>query len=240
MKPKHTFAYFISILLLVLCSSAVWAQEGNAVLQDTTGLDKRDSYGLRIGVDLSKPIRSFLDDNYNGFEINADFRIKKRLYIAAELGNETNRLDFSNITASGSGSYLKGGVNHNFYNNWLGERNLIFAGVRIGYSAFDQELESFTINAPDIIFDPDDRTDTIQFDGLSAFWLEVQIGLQVEILSNIFMGINLQIQNLLTETAPDDFQNVYIPGFGEPTDGSNFSIGFGYTISYFIPVLRKK
>jgi len=240
MKLKHIFAYFISILSLMLYSTSVRAQEDNVIQQDTTKFSKRNTYGLRVGIDLSKPIRSFLDDNYSGFEITADFRVKKRLYLAAELGNETNRLEFPSLTVSGSGSYIKGGINHNFYNNWLGERNLIFAGVRIGYATFNQELESFTINAPDIIFDPDNRTDILQFDGLSAFWLEVQIGIQVEILSNIFMGINLQIQNLLTETAPDNFQNVYIPSFGEPTDGSDFSIGFGYTISYFIPVLRKK
>ena len=226
---------------MILCSTSGWTQEDQTTTQkDTTALTKRETYGLRIGLDLSKPIRSFFDDNYSGFEITSDFRIKKRLYIAAELGNETNRLEFSNITTSGSGSYIKGGINHNFYNNWLGERNLIFAGVRLAYATFDQELESFTINAPDTIFEPDDRTDPIEFDRLYAFWLEVQIGLQVEVLSNIFMGINLQIQNLLTDTAPDNFQNVFIPGFGEPTDGSNFSIGFGYTISYFIPVLGRK
>lgn len=48
----------------------------------------KQSFGIRLGIDLSRPITSFLDDNYTGLELIADYRINQNLYIAAELGNE--------------------------------------------------------------------------------------------------------------------------------------------------------
>ena len=208
------------------------------VQQDTIDSIQR-VYGLRLGVDLAKPIRTFIDDSYSGVEITADFRFRKRIFLAAELGTESNTLEFPTLTVSSSGNYIKAGFNYNFYSNWYGERNLIYAGVRLAHSIFDQTLDSFTINSQDFLFGADNRTEAVNFDGLSATWLEVQIGLQFEVVHSVFLGINFQIQNRLFESAPDGFQNVYIPGFGEPTDGSDFSIGFGYTVSYLIPVLNK-
>ena len=48
----------------------------------------KTNYGLRLGVDISKPIRSILQDYNSGIEIVGDYRISKKWYIAAELGNE--------------------------------------------------------------------------------------------------------------------------------------------------------
>ncbi|GGG33742.1 hypothetical protein GCM10011344_38190 [Dokdonia pacifica] len=197
-------------------------------------------YGLRIGVDLSKPVRSLLDDQYSGLEIVGDFRVSNRYYVAAELGNETFTVDeFSNIDVTSSGSYIKAGFNYNAYNNWFGMNNLIYAGVRAGFSTFTQELNTYTISTSNTFFEEDVRTDTREFDGLNATWLEFQLGIQTELFSNFYLGINLQIKNRVTETEPDGFENVYIPGFGKTTDESKFGVGYGYTLSYLIPIFKK-
>ena len=238
MRMKRIFVFFISTLI---GSLSLLGQEetDTATVQDATGIEK-STYGLRLGVDLSKPIRTLIDDDYTGIEIAGDFRLTKKIYAAAELGTESTTLDFPSFSISSTGGYLKAGINYNLYTNWYGENNLIYVGPRIGYSLFDQTLESFTIStSPDTLFDPDNRTDPVAFDGLSAVWLEVQLGIQFEVINNVFIGVNFQIQNRFTESAPDEFQNVFIPGFGEPTDGSNFSIGFGYRVSYFLPVFKK-
>jgi hypothetical protein len=38
---------------------------------------------------------------------------------------------------------------------------------------------------------------------------------------------------------PSGFDNLYIPGFNRTYDGS-FGVGFNYTVSYFIPLYKKK
>lgn len=242
MRLQHTLGFFISLFILLM-SASLSAQEEEidqkASKRDTTQ-QKTQYYGLRVGVDLSKPIRSFLDDNYSGLEIVGDFRVSNRYYIAAELGNETRTItEFPNLDVTSNGSYIKAGFNYNAYKNWLGMNNLIYAGVRAGFSTFNQELNSFTISTSNTFFEEDTRVETVDFDGLSAVWLEVQLGIQAELFHNLYLGINVQIKNRITETSPDGFENIYIPGFGETTDTSDFGVGYGYTISYLIPLFKK-
>jgi len=242
MRHQHIFRFFISISLIFL-SIQLHAQE-NEKATETVAKDtikqKVQYYGLRIGVDLSKPVRSFLDDQYNGLEIVGDFRVSNRYYIAAEIGNEERTIDeFSNIDVTSKGSYIKAGFNYNAYNNWFGMNNLIYAGVRAGFSTFSQELNTYTISTSNTFFGEDVRIDSREFDGLNAVWLEFQLGIQAELFSNFYLGINLQIKNRITETQPEGFENVYIPGFGKTTDASKFGVGYGYTLSYLIPIFKK-
>lgn len=81
MKPKRTLPFYISLLLLGFYSQA---QE---ITSDTL-VKAKSEYGLRIGADLSKPLRSVLENGYSGFEIVGDFRFSERFYAAAEIGNE--------------------------------------------------------------------------------------------------------------------------------------------------------
>ena len=75
MKTPHTFLFVISFVLLGL-SEMNAQQQGievedplDEVSSDTTATrTKTDKYGLRLGVDLSKPLRTLLDDTYQGFE----------------------------------------------------------------------------------------------------------------------------------------------------------------------------
>jgi len=242
MRHQHIFRFFIS-LSIIFMSVQLYAQKNEkateTVSKDTLN-QKVQYYGLRLGIDISKPIRSFLDNQYNGLEIVGDFRISNRYYIAAELGNETFTVDkFSNIDVTSKGSYIKAGFNYNAYNNWYGMNNLIYTGLRAGFSTFTQELNTYTISTSNTFFEEDIRTDTREFDRLNATWLEFQLGIQTELLNNFYLGINLQIKNRIIETKPNGFENVYIPGFGKTTDASKFGVGYGYTISYLIPIYKK-
>ncbi len=239
-KLKHILVFFTSISLLTVFTSSLAAQETpiENIESDSISIPN-DYYGLRIGVDLSKPIRSLLDDDYSGFEIVSDFRIKKNYYLAAELGNETFLSDLTNIENTTRGSYIKAGFNFNTYENWFGMNNLIYAGLRGGFSSFSQELESFVVSTTDPLFGDDLRVSNQEFNGLSATWIELKVGLEVELFNNIYLGVNAQIKRSITTTEPDGFANIFIPGFGEVTEQSAFGVGYGYTISYLIPLFKK-
>jgi len=59
------------------------------------------------------------------------------------------------------------------------------------------------------------------------------------LFSNLFLGLNVQIKSLISEDEPDDFENLHIPGFNRTYDSGRFGIGFGYNLSYLIPIIKK-
>lgn len=224
---------------MLFSSIAIGQTEDTETATDTTAIQQK--YGLRLGADISKLARSFFDDNYQGFEINGDYRLSQRLYLAGEIGNEERTLsnDFLNSTAKGS--YFKAGVDYNLYRNWLDMENMIYSGFRVGVSSFSQTLNSYTIYDVNNQYFGEQFTVTNpeEFNGLSAIWGEIILGVKAEVLNNLFMGVNLQLKFLVSETSPDNFENLYIPGFNRTYDSGIVGAGFGYNISYLIPIYKK-
>ena len=238
MKQKHMLKYIISSLFIVLVTFSVIAQN-DSIPKDS--ISYKYKYGLRVGADISKLVRTFVEDDYSGFEINADYRITRDLYVAGEIGTEekTTITDYLNSTAKGN--YIKAGVDYNLYQNWYGMDNLIYSGLRVGFSTFNQTLNSYTIydiNSTD--WGQHTITDSKEFDGLTAIWAELVFGIKVQALNNLYLGLNVQLKRRITETEPDNFENIYIPGFGRTYDSGSFGIGFGYNISYLIPLYKKE
>ena len=235
MKRKLTLLFTIS--LLFFSSLSIKAQDENTIVNDT--VIKTNKYGIRLGADLSKPLISLVDNDYSGFEVMGDFRISHRFYIAAELGNEKDKQSQGNLESSSKGSYLKIGADFNAYNNWLGMNNAIFTGLRYGFSTFDQELLSYSIYTGDTTFPATTISDPIKYSGLSAHWAEFIFGVKTEVFTNLYVSIQLQLKYLLAEDKPENFNNLYIPGFNRTYDHSEFGVGFGYGVSYLIPIFKK-
>lgn len=235
MNQKLMYKFFISSFI-VLFSANILAQN-DSIVNDSIVYKER--FGLRLGADLNKLVRSFADDDYKGFEINADYRLTKNLYVAGELGTEdkTTKTDYLNTITSGS--YFKAGVDYNVYENWFGMENMIYGGLRVGLATFKQERTSFTIYNPDQYWEPFTTTDSKEFSGLSAIWAELVVGIKAEVFNNLYLGINARIKSLVSDDQPDNFENIYIPGFNKTYDSSSIGVGFGYNISYLIPLYKK-
>lgn len=233
MKQKHIFLLLINIGILLPFS--LFSQTSQQV--DT--INYKEKYGLRLGVDLSKPLRSFLEDDYQGIEITGDYRLYDNYYLAAEIGNEQNLISEANVIASAKGSYAKVGVNYNAYDNWIGMQNLIFAGLRYGFSTFSTELQEYSIYTRNTYFEPDTRIEPQEFTNLTASWIELQLGIKVEVLTNVYLGGHVQLKRRIAQSTSNFFDNLYIPGFNRTYDDSNTGIGYGYSISYLIPLYKK-
>ncbi|PTM08270.1 MAG: hypothetical protein DA407_08500 [Bacteroidetes bacterium] len=237
MKLQLMLKYSISTILILLVCTTTLAQN------ETTASDSikyAQKYGLRLGGDLSKLVRTFIDDDYSGFEINGDYRLTKDLYIAGEIGFEENTTATDYLNSTANGSYFKGGIDYNMYQNWFGMENMIYAGFRVGASAFKQTVNSYTIYNTNQSWPPTTINSGQEFSGLNAVWGELLIGIKAEVLSNIFVGINAQLKGRITEKEPTNFENIFIPGFGRTYDSGSFGIGFGYNISYLIPLYKKE
>ena len=168
-----------------------------------------------------------------------DYRLSHRFFIAAEYGFDQDNQTESNLIASTKGSYFKIGGDFNAYNNWVGMNNAIYVGLRYGFSTFDQNLEGYTIYTGDSTFPGTMVIDPSAYKGLTAHWAEFIFGIKTEILTNLFLSINLQLKNKFFEDVPENFNNLYIPGFNKTNDYSDFGVGFGYGVSYLIPIYKK-
>ncbi|PQB04271.1 DUF6048 family protein [Aureitalea marina] len=233
MRMKLILPFFISALILAGHAKA----QQQEVLPDS--LSKTNIYGLRLGLDLSKLARTAFEDGYTGFEIQGDFRFSERFWAALELGTEEREWDEVNLQSRATGSYAKLGVDFNAYQNWIGMNNMIYFGLRYGFATFEQELLAYSIYTTDPTFPAELKTDPITYDGLSASWLELVFGVKTEVWNNIFLGVNLQLKRLLSEDRPENFDNLIIPGYNRTYDFSEFGAGYGFTVSYLIPIFRK-
>jgi hypothetical protein len=201
---------------------------------------KTDRYGLIIGADVFKIARSFYDSDYKGIGFVADYRLTKKYYAYGEIGSEDVTTDDPLLNTNSAGAYLKIGFDYNAYTNWLDMENMITVGVRYGFSAYNEKLNSYSIYNPHPYFGQTPNIDSVtKFDGLTASWLEVAAGLNVKVFNNIYVGFALQLKVLVTNSEPEGFESLYIPGFNRTYDG-NFGAGFNYTVSYFIPLYKKK
>ena len=241
MKIQHTYVFCIrSLIILLLLSSFAYGQEENETVTDT--LIYKQKYGLRLGADMSKLARTFFEDNYTGFEIMVDYRLTKKIYLAGEIGNEERTLENEVLNNTTKGSYFKGGIDLNFYKNWLDMENMIYIGFRGGASTFSQTLNSFKIYDVNHQYWNDDLfavEEGTEFSVLTAIWLEILIGIKAELFNNFYAGINAQLKGLITETAPGNYENLYIPGFNRTFDSGRFGVGFGFNLSYLVPIFKK-
>lgn len=259
MKQRHILRFSISFcfMLFVTLSNSQEkpkpkVKKDTEVVAKTSTIDAdsivvyKKNYGLRLGIDIVKPILSAVKTNYNGFEIVGDYRVKKNLYIAAEIGvaEQVKRRDTYAFTASGS--YISAGVNWNTFKNWLEMDNEIYVGARYGFSLFDQTVDQYTIyqegteidgiSGP--YFEPRSNFTPRTYENLTAHWFGLLFGLKVETLKNLYLGAHIQFNFMLNQTQPDNFQNLYVPGFNK-VFSTGTGLGFGYTIAYRIPLYKR-
>nr|WP_315151502.1 DUF6048 family protein [uncultured Flavobacterium sp.] len=208
--------------------------------QTDTIKPKTDRYGLILGVDVFKIARSLYDSDYKGIAFVGDYRLTKKYYVYGEVGSEEVTVDDPLLNTTTTGAYLKVGFNYNAYTNWLDMENLITVGVRYGFSTFNERLNTYSIYNPHPYYGQTSGIESGKsFDGLTASWLEVSPGINVKVFNNVYVGFSLQLKVLITNSEPSGFESLYIPGFNRTYDGS-FGAGFNYTVSYFIPIYKKK
>jgi hypothetical protein len=243
MKHISKFTFSIALVLLSFLGNAQDTSVSEKTNEkSTTKKDsipvKKERYGLRVGVDLFKLTRSFYETDYSGLELVGDYRLTRRHYLAAEIGNENKTVDDDQVNFTTKGTYIKVGFDYNSFQNWGNMENIISVGLRYGVSSFSQKLNSYQIYNPNPYFGESPVIISGEnFDGLSAQWIEVVAGMKAEVFNNIFVGFSFRLNRLMSQKIPNNFDNLYIPGFNRTYNGA-FGVGFNYTVSYFIPLYK--
>lgn len=109
--------------------------------------------------------------------------------------------------------------------------------MRYGISSFSQKLNNYTVYNTNHYFGENAVVEGQKFDGLSAHWAEIVTGIKAELVNNLYIGFNVRLNYLIGNNKPENFDNLYIPGFNKTYNGK-FGTGFSYTISYFIPLYK--
>ncbi len=230
----HILKYFIKAVFL-LCFSISFSQGIGSQKKDTIYKNK---YGLRVGIDLYNPIYTLIDDDRKGLELVGDYRISKKLFVAAELGYLENITDEDFINFTTNGQYIKAGVDYNAYENWLNMENMIYVGIRYGYSSFSQTLNTFTINNDHFFHSLETIENGQKFDNLNAHWAEFVLGIKAEIFNNLYLGFSFSGKKMISTKQPENFKNLFVPGFNR-VFLNNSGFGINYTLSYLIPLYKK-
>ncbi len=239
MKKRKTYLFIIS---LIIPSSMVFSQAESELNDSLTIKDKILNINkIRLGFDVFKPIKSSSDGDNLNYEIVGDLQITENLYLAAEYGLTDRLIEDENINFNSNGSFLRFGFDYNMFKNWVGMDNSIFLGLRYGSSNFSNKIESYNVRNSDAYFSNfvDNNYETIDHSNLTGNWLEIVAGVKVETFNNVYLGFSLRLNKLLSTQKPENFDNLYIPGFNKVTDDNTFGSGFNYTLTYSIP-LRKK
>jgi hypothetical protein len=226
--------------------SSVVAQENKQTeIEDQTSEKRKEpiTYALRAGIDLYKPIRTQFDEDFQGLEIVGDLKVGKRLYVASEIGSEKRTIQSEQLNFTTSGSYIKLGIDYNMYNNWVGLNNDIFIGLRLARSIHSHTLNNYLVYITHHYWDTPTTTSGFangEYETLNTSWLEVVIGTKVEITPKLYLGISLRMNRILTDEQPDNFGNLYVPGYNAVTDDNKFGASFNYTLTYSLPFRFRK
>lgn len=222
--------YFFSLIFLFIFLQSL-AQENDSIKQ-------KQKYGIRVGIDLHRLTKSFYDNDYQGLEFVGDYRLTQKIYLAGEIGNENKTVDDDRFNFTTKGTYFKVGFDYNSYENWLDMENMIFVGMRYSVSSFEHTLNTYKIYDPTNYYGENIVTSGEIFNGLTASWIEIIGGVKTEVFSNLYIGFSLRLNYLVSNKKPNNFDNLYIPGFNRTYDGK-FGAGFNYSISYMIPIFKK-
>src|SRR5210317_1266134 len=240
MKKKQIYLFIISIWLStnMLVSQTELNISDSLVIKDKLLTMNK----LSLGVDLFKPIKSSSDGDNLNYEIVGDLQLTENLYLAWEFGIVDRIIEDENINFNSSGSFLRIGFNYNMFENWVGMDNSIYLGLRYATSNFSNKIINYTVRNQDSYFSNLVENDfqTIEYSGLSGNWIEIVAGLKVETFKNVYLGFSLRLNKLLSDSEPDNFDTLFIPGFNKVTDENTFGSGFNYTLTYSIPLRKKK
>tara|TARA_A100001011_G_scaffold364882_1_gene416066 strand:- start:359 stop:1096 length:738 start_codon:yes stop_codon:yes gene_type:complete len=240
MRKRQIYIFIISLVLpssMVLSQTETISNDSLIINNKILKINK-----LRIGFDLFKPIKSSSDGDDLNYELVSDLQITENLYLAAEYGLIDRLIEDENINFNSNGSFLRFGFDYNMFKNWVGMDNSIYIGLRYASSNFSNKIESYNIRNSDSYFSNTVENDfeTIDHSNLSGNWIEVVTGIKVEMFNNIYLGLSFRLNKLLSTKKPNNFDNLFIPGFNKVTDNNTWGSGFNYTLSYSIPLRKKK
>jgi len=214
--------YFFSIGALLLFSGILFAQSERVK-------------GLRLGVDISRFALPYIQAEHEGYEVSADFEIKRDIYLAGEYGVESINLEKETHNYISDGYYFRAGFDKNFMKSEdPSEYEMVFGGLRYGFAS--QTHSGNTI----IIYDPywvSESSANLSDAACQTHWIEIVGGIKVELFRNFFMGWSVRGRIRLAHSGYSIMEPYNVPGYGNGAKKSN--LGLNFSLYYRIPLYKQ-
>ena len=218
---------------LLLISVASFAQRPDTVVLDSLGKINYLPTGIRIGTDLISIGKTQFQNDFKGWEVNADIDFY-RYFLALDYGSWGRTFSSDSGNYSNDGTYWRAGIDVNFLVKDI-DRNMFFIGFRYGRARFSEDLTVYANNW----FPPVDVLVSTPYthSGVNARWFELTSGLRVKIWKIIWMGYTARFKfGLKYDANTADIIPADVPGYGRTEKDSYW--GFNYQIFIRLP-LRK-
>lgn len=215
---------FINILL-ILSFTSLCAQK--KATKDSVRTRSYLPTGVRISADVLPPVLSRINDDFSGYEFNADIDFY-RYYLTVDYGSWSKQ-DRSEVVAyRNDGQYYRIGVDVNFLVKQA-EKNNFFLGFRRGYSTFSEYM---TINQQDSIWGP--IAEDLSHENVNASWWELTSGIRMRIWKIFWLGYTARFKFALKAPMENELVPYDVPGYGLTYKETTW--GFNYQIMARIPI----
>ncbi len=207
---RRTYAYFISLLLLI-SNFAVRAQ-------DTIMFPLK----IRAGFDVSGPVIHFTDKNNMSLEGFISFDKSEKMAFIAEGGYLNYKYSQYNYDYRSNGIFMRAGVDFNLLKPGISKgKYQAGVGLRYGLSFFSSETPFF-----DHTNYWGDVTSSINKKMSIGHFLELTPQVRAELFRNVSIGWTIRLRLLISGGGGKDLPPIYFPGFG--TGGKRTNAGFNY------------
>lgn len=186
--------------------------------------------GIKIGTDLMPILFTAFDKGFTGGELNTELVFNNKFYINADFGfQEASRVDDDGLfTYNNSGSFWRVGIDYNLMHKTFSEQ-AIFIGTRFGNASFMHDADyvsSTTVWG--------DQQKNIAVDGLSISWMELNLGMKIKVVKNLYLSTIIRTKVRITNLDDALLGVGEMPGFG--VNRNNITGAFSYRISYMLPI----
>jgi len=190
--------------------------------------------GLTIGIDLARFLVQIWQPVKANFEFSVTSDISQNIYLNAEGGWIKTEFKDDDQYYSSGGFYLRFGGLYNMIKRKPYENDLIYLGVLYGFSDYWHQADQITVT--------DDYWGTgsgqLERKSLKANWVEIKVGIQIELFKNWYLGWAIRPRFYLFGTSDDRLPPYIIPGYGKGEN--NINLGMSYYLAFRIPYGKSK
>jgi hypothetical protein len=190
---------------------------------------------LRVGADPGTFLYMLFSEKRGFFEAEADIDID-RFFLVANYGLSSFRLDESTYRYENTGSYLRFGADFNLMHDDP-NNNITFIGLRYSRASFSDKLDYNTQAVIQTETGWPNTVETVSNDRLRAGWLEMDAGIKIRVVKQLYLGFTVRYKLFLKVTGQETMRPYFVPGFGKNIGTSAF--GFNYYVSYRLPFRNK-
>ena len=189
--------------------------------------------GIRLGCDLSRFGLPIFQKGRIATEFSIDTELKRNFTPTFEAGFENSTVNNDRITYKSNGIYGRLGLDYNILKREApSNRHSFFVGARYGFSA-SKQTTNWNISGDYFAITPNGSSSDI----IGTHWMELVVGLKVEVVKNLFLGWSLRERILFSTTGVENYPYA-IPGYGSGGKASN--LGLNYSVYYSIPLMKVK